>query len=355
MKKLLKILLWTVAVVIGIVLIAFLSTPLWLGPLAKNIANAVAPDYTGTEFKIEKMHINPYMGTFRMEGFRLANPKGYSADDAATVAKLSVDVKILPLFSNKLHIENIDIIDPYVSYVGNDGTNNFDAILANVNNKLGTKDEEKKDDAKKDEKKEDKDGMKIVIDRFHVEGVKVKYGIMPAIPLLIPITLTDLGTKDDDGKKSDDGVSFSDMGKILSDQLSSAFSKAGGGISNIFGAGKGLIDNDATKAVGDAVKGLGEGASKAAGAVTDTLKNVGDSAAVKSVGEGASKAAGATVDAVKNVGGGAVDAAKSVGSGAADIATGAAKSVGDGAKSLFNGAAGLFGGDKKGDTKEEKK
>ena len=342
MKKLLKIILWTFVVIIGIVVVAFLSTPLWLGPIAKSVANAVAPEFTGTEFKIDKMHINPYMGSFRMEGFRLANPKGYSAEDAVTLTKLSVDVKIAPLFENKLHITNIDIIDPYISYVGSDGTNNFDAIQANVKKKLDVKDD---DDKKKEEKKDDKEGMKVVIDRLHIEGVKVKYGVMPTIPLLIPITLNDLGTKEEDGKKSDDGVSFSEMGKILSEQLSSAFSKAGGGISNIFGAGKELLNNDATKAVGDAVKGLGEGASKAAGAVTDTLKNVGDSAAVKNVSEGASKATGATVDAVKNVGGGAVD-----------LATGAAKSVGDGAKSLFNGAAGLFGGgDKKDEKKEEKK
>ena len=345
MKKLIKILLWTIAIIVGLVVVIFLSSPLWLGPIGKSIANKVAPEFTGTDFKIEKMYVNLYLGKFRMEGFRLANPKGYSAEDAVTLDKFSLEMELVPLFENKLHITNIDIIDPYISYVGNDGTNNFDAIVANVKNKLGIKeeDDDKKGDDKQKEKEKDKNGMKVVIDRLHIEGVKFKYGVMPAVPLLIPITLHDLGTKDDEGKKSNDGVSFSDMGKILADQLGDAFSKAGSGLSSIFGAGKDLIDNDATKAVGDAVKNVGEGASKAAEKATDAMKAVG----------------GGAVDAAKSAGSSAADAAKTIGSGAsdaagkaADVATDAMKSVGDGAKNLIKGAGGLFGG---GDKKEEKK
>ena len=357
MKKLVKIVLWILAIVLGGAILLFLSSPLWLGPLAKSLATSLAPKYTGTDFKVAKIYVNPYTGCLRVEDFHLGNPEGYDAEDAVSVGKFNVDIAIGALFGNKLHIKNVDIIDPYASYLGNNGTNNFDAILANLKKNLDLKEEE-------EEEEKEKSKMKVVIDRFHIEGVKFKMGIMPTIPIPIPITLRDLGTKDSEGKEAD-GITMKEMGSTLASQVSDAFSKAGGSF-------MGLFSGDAAKGVGDAVKGLGDGVSNAAGAATDAIKNLGSSAtdalksigggdAAKSAGEGASNAAGAATDAVKGVGegaanaaGAATDAAKNVGSGAADAAskaadaaTDAAKSVGEGAKNLLKGAGSLFGGDKK--------
>ena len=334
MKKPVKIILWILAVLVGGGLILLLSSPLWLGPLSAALANSIAPKITGTPFKVAKIHINPYTGSLRVEDFHLGNPEGYDAEDAVSVSKLSVDIKLSALFGNKLHVKNIDIIDPYASYIGNNGTNNIDAILANVKKNLDLKDEEEEKDEEDDKKK-----MKVVIDRFHVEGVKFKMGIMPTLPIPFPVTLHDLGTKDPEGNEAD-GVTMKDMGSELSSQLSSAFSKAGSGIT-------GLFKSDAAAAAGDAVKNLGSGAVDAVknlgSGAADALKNIGGSDAAKSAGEGASKAADAATDAAKSVGEGAANAASK----AADVATDAAKSVGEGAKNLLKGAGGLFGGDKK--------
>ena len=332
MKKPVKILLWIFAIIFGGAILLFLSSPLWLGPLAKSLATSLAPKYTGTDFKVAKIYVNPYTGCLRVEDFHLGNPEGYDAEDAVSVGKFNVDIAIGALFGNKLHIKNVDIIDPYASYLGNNGTNNFDAILANLKNNLGLKDEEEEEEDK------EKSKMKVVIDRFHIEGVKFKMGIMPTIPIPIPITLHDLGTKDSEGKETD-GISMKEMGSTLASQVSGAFSKAGGSFMGLFS--------------GDAAKSVGDGVSNAAGAATDALKNLGSSAtdalknigggdAAKSVGEGASKAADVATDAAKSVGEGAANAASK----AADVATDAAKSVGEGAKNLLKGAGSLFGGSK---------
>jgi hypothetical protein len=336
MKKPVKIILWILAVLVGGGLILLLSSPLWLGPLSAALANSIAPKITGTPFKVAKIHINPYTGSLRVEDFHLGNPEGYDAEDAVSVSKLSVDIKLLALLGNKLHVKNVDIIDPYASYIGNNGTNNIDAILANVKKNLNLKDEEDEEEDEEADKKQ----MKVVIDRFHVEGVKFKMGIMPTLPIPFPVTLHDLGTKDPEGKETD-GVTMKDMGTELSSQLSSAFSKAGSGIT-------GLFKSDAAAAAGDAVKNLGSGAVDAVKSLgsgaADALKSIGGSDAAKSAGEGASKAADAATDAAKSVGAGAANAAGK----AADVATDAAKSVGEGAKNLLKGAGSLFGGgDKK--------
>lgn len=294
MKKTVKILLWILAVIIGGALLLLLTTPLWLGPVSAAVANGVAPKITGTPFKITKMHLNPISGNFAMEGFHLGNPKGYDAEDAVSLGKLSVSVSPMSLLGKKLHIKNIDIIDPYISYLGENGTNNFDAIIANIKKNLNLKEEEEK------EEDDDKDKMKVVIDRFHIEGIKLKMGIMPTLPIPIPITLTDLGSKDEEGKETD-GITVEEMGSTLASQISSACSKAGGSIMSIFG--------------GDAAKSVGDGVSNAASAATDA----------------AGKAADAATDAASK---------------AADAATDAAKSVGEGAKNLLKGAGNLLGGDK---------
>ena len=300
MKKPVKITLWILAVVLGGLLLALLTTPLWLGSLSAALTKSMGPKYTGTPFKVAKIHINPFTGSLRVKDFHLGNPQGYDVEDAVSVQEFNVDVAPLSLLGSKIHVKNIDIIDPYVSYIGNNGTNNFDAILANVKKNLDIKE---KDDA--DEAKKEKDGKKIVIDRFHIEGVKFKMGIMPTIPIPVPITLTDLGKEDSENKKAD-GLTMKEMGTVISSKISGALSKAGGGVMNLFS--------------GDAAKGLGD--------------------AAKSVGDGASKAAGTVTDAVKNVGSGAADAAGK----AVDMAGDAAKSVGEGAKNLLKGAGNLFGG-----------
>jgi len=328
MKKPVKIILWLLAIIFGGALLLILSTPLWLGPLSTSLANSLGPKYTGTKFNVAKIHINPLTGSLRVEDFHLGNPEGYDAEDAVSVGKLSVDIAPFALLGNRLHVKNIDVIDPYASYLGNDGTNNFDAIVANIKKNLGIEEKAETEEAKDEaaEKDEEKDGMKVTIDRLHIEGVKFKMGIMPAIPIPIPITLTDLGTKDEEGKDAD-GLTMKEMASVVSSKVSESFSKVGGGVMNLFGSG--------AKSVGDAASGLGDGAMKAAGVAGD---------AVKSVGSGAADAAGKATDVAKSVGSGAADAAGK----AVDMAGDAAKSVGDGAKNLLKGAGSLFGGgDKK--------
>ena len=90
MKKPVKILLWIFVIIFGGAILLFLSSPLWLGPLAKSLATSLAPKYTGTDFKVAKIYINPYTGCLRVEDFHLGNPKGYDAEDAVSVGKFNV-------------------------------------------------------------------------------------------------------------------------------------------------------------------------------------------------------------------------------------------------------------------------
>ena len=198
MKKVLKIIGWITGISLALILLLLLLSPFWLGQTAGMVANAVVPGITGTDFNVEKIRINPYTGTLRVEKLRLANPKGYDVEDAVSLDLLSVKLSPCSVLGSTIKIQDVTLENPYVSYLDEDGTNNFEAILANVN---AGKTEEKEPEA--EEKPEEGEGKKVIIDRLSISGTRVRYGM---ITLPIPsIVLTGLGT-------SQGGVSFESVG-----------------------------------------------------------------------------------------------------------------------------------------------
>ncbi|MBR1587834.1 MAG: AsmA family protein [Kiritimatiellae bacterium] len=365
MKKALKILLWTVGGLLALVLVLVLAIPLWLGPAVTTVANKVAPEYTGTPFSLDGVSINPYTGKYRVTRLTLGNPAGYPVPTAFSVSSVFVDVEMPSLFSDTIHIREIRIDDPYVSYVSNEGTNNFEWIGAHVKEKIGPQEEK----AEPKEEREEGPGKKVVIDKITVAGTRVKLKIMPEMPIPT-ITLTDIG-------KDNGGATWEEVGKAVSDAvmkamssigegLASALGALGDGASQVVGGATNLLGNvagalggattnllgGASDALGGATSNLLGGASGALGGATTNLL-VGASGAVgsatKVLGDSAKKlgnlggllggsddakasetnkpAAGGAVDAGKSAGQGAVDAGKSVGQGVIDVG----KSLGEGA------------------------
>ncbi len=353
MKKALKILLWTIAGILALVLVLVLAVPLWLGPTVTAIANKVAPEYTGTPFTLDGVSINPYTGKYRVTKLNLGNPKGYSVPTAFSVSNVYVDVEMSSLFTDTIHIREITINDTYVSYVSNEGTNNFEWIGAHVQDKLGS--EEEKEELK-EEIEEKGEGKKVVIDKLTIAGTRVKLKIMPEIPIPT-ITLTDIG-------KDKGGATWEDIGEAISDAVMKAMSAIGGGLTSALGAlgdGASSVVSGATNILGGAssvVSGATNILGGATGALTGATTNVlgGASEAIggatKAIGESAKKlgsiggligggdddkssatnkpAAKEATDAAKSAGQSVIDAGKSLGDGT--VETG--KSIGEGLKKL---------------------
>lgn len=289
MKKPVKIALWVVGGLLALVVLLVLALPLWIGPVVTGVANGVAPALTGTEFKLEKFALNPYSGRIGLVGLKLSNPKGYDEKTAVSVKSVDVSLDFCSLFSKKIHIHEVVVQDPFVSYVFDDaGSNNFERILGNVNAKLGGGEEEKVEGPKKEEAQ--KDGKKLVIDRLCINGTWVKYRMIK-LPIPVP-TLTNIGGGDDPDGASPDEVKET-VWKAVSDKFTSAGGLLGSAAGNATDALKGLVGGG-TNAAADATKKttevVGEGAKKA----TETAK-----AATEAVSEGAKKAADAAGDAAK--------------------------------------------------------
>ena len=279
-----------VAIVI-LVVVAVLTLPLWFGPVVRCVANTAVPRVVKTDFNLGVLSLNPYTGRFELGDMQLANPQGYSEKFAATVGDVVLDVGMMSLAGDTVHIEEIKVKDIFVSVVkNNEGVGNFQQIQYNVAGgkekyEAAEAEKAKLESVKKAEGTEEKSSAsgeesekpskKFVIDRLEISGLHVQFGI---IPIVLPsITLTDIG-------KKSNGATLADVWNEILGSVMKAAGSLGDGLKALGGLTSDAA-GAATKAVGDA-----------AGTAT---KAVGDAAgkAVDSVGEGAKKAA----DALKSL------------------------------------------------------
>ncbi len=340
MKKVAKIVVWTLVSLVLFVVLAVLTIPIWAGSVVKSVAASVVPGYTGTDFKMDRCSINPYSGRFEIGGLNLANPQGYDEPVAFSVASVSVDVDVLSLFTKRIHIRDISIESPYVSYVFDAaGSNNFARIAAHAAAKSESK---TADGAAAEAKSKDASAEKVrvVIDRLCVNGTWVRYRMLK-LPIPVP-TLTNIGKGDGDAGEAQ-GATLEEVRDKVWNAIKDSFSGFGAGL----GAAAGAVGQSASNILKSASALLT--GTNAVGSVTQgaaqTAKDVtqGTAQAAKSVAGGAADAvqgaAKGTADVAKGVADGAANAVQGVAGGAADAVQG----VTDGAKNALKKVGNLFG------------
>lgn len=273
MKKAVKISLWALGGLVGLVVLALLSLPLWIGPVAASVARSVVPSYTGCGFRLESFRLNPFTGSLRLVEAHLANPAAFKQPEAFGVSTVRVDVAVGSLFTSTIHVREVAIEGAFVGYYSVDGTNNFAAIAANVQEKMGPGEvETAKDEAEGGQKA----SKKVVIDRFRLVGTRVNLGMLP---LTIPdLELTDIG-------KESGGATFAEVRDAVWQNIAKFFT----GVGN---AAAGLIKGTGAAAAG-IVKGAGETA-------TGLVQGAGETATglVKGAVDGVGTASGKTTEAL---------------------------------------------------------
>jgi len=315
-KKILKIVLWTLGIIIAIPIVLILTLPLWLGPIARPGINAMVPKITKTSFDIDHLYLNPYTGRLELGDFVMGNPAGYQEPTLVAISNLVFDLDVDTLASKYVHVEDIVVDGLFVSVVKG-GENNVDNILQLQYNIAGGKEKyeaaqavsQEKSAAKKEElaakeqaakaaEKAKLDAMtleqreeyleeqelraeaaerrkkKFVIDHVLLRGIKIKYGYV-TIPVPVTIELRDLG-------KKSDGITMSEFFAEVWKAILKSASAVGDGAKALGGmigdgAGKGMEmlgtgTDKAKEMFGSGTKAVGEGAGKAVDAVKGWFK-----------------------------------------------------------------------------------
>lgn len=285
-KKILKIVAWSLAGIVGFVILALLTIPLWIGPVVKGVANSTVPEITGTGFNMGEFGLNPYAGKVHVGDVQLQNPKrfferegkeeakeGESLLDAGlrhgknlmkaggdlvwspetnafTLASLDVRMNTSSLLTDTLVIEEIAIKDIYL--YGDLTFSNLREIVAKAT-----------ENAKEKEEKEES-ATKVVIDRLEIAGVHIKWGAL-SVKLTDPIVLRDIGKEEvvtEEGLLDQVVTAVADAAEAVNSGLGVALKAAytagktvGSGVADLT---SGAVDaaSGAVSGAVDAVKGL---------------------------------------------------------------------------------------------------
>ena len=267
-----KIMLWALVVVV----VLLLALPLWIGPVAKGVANAVVPCITGTDFHLGEFGLNPYAGTLHVGDMQLANPTNFSEKNAVDLKSFDVDFAVTSLFSGKKdRVEFVEVNGVFV-HVDVPKAANFLQIAENATGggDDGEAAEETADvevpedqkieapqaespEAQTEDAQEEKESKGVQIDRITLRDVTVKYGLPVKIPMDLEL--------DGIGADSEYGAAFMDVWVAVKDKVLSAANSVGGALGDL---GKGAANalKDASGAAADSLK-------DAHGAAKDALKD----------------------------------------------------------------------------------
>jgi hypothetical protein len=254
MKKTLKIIATVVAIVFVFLVIALVSLPLWIGPAVTGAANRIVPEKAGTDFKLDSFNFNPYSGKAEFRGLFLANPKGYDEPVALKVKNVFVDLDVKTVLSETVTINELSIEDVFVSYVFEDGVDNFKRIGDNFSAggdgvKAATEDSRNDDAAEPQVSGAEKTGeeKKVIIKKLSLSDVKFKYrGLTFPVPSVV---LTCIGEKTK-------GATLCELSEIIINSLINTLGSIGeniGGFASALGDGVLTVDEK----TGDALKKFG--------------------------------------------------------------------------------------------------
>jgi hypothetical protein len=272
MKKWIFIGLGTIVVILIVVVVVGLSK---VGPIVKMAVNTYGPKITGTEVKVDDVGISLFSGEVKLEKFLLGNPDGFKSPSAMKVGSVYVEVDEGSLATNTIVIKKVEVVGPEITYEKRGKTDNFSALLANVQKNVP-----QGEDAKKEPEKQGP-GKKLIIDDLIIKQGKVNLAVeMPGGMLSekqISADLPDIELKDIGKNKG--GSSPAEVAKEIFETLYAKITTP-----NVIGALDDQLKKlggSVTEAVGGAAQeglkgatGVVENAGKEAGGVTDKVKGL---------------------------------------------------------------------------------
>lgn len=233
MSKLIKIILVGVPlIVIAVVAVLYLS----LNSIVKHGVEALGPEVTKTEVRLDKSSISLFSGKGSLKGLFIGNPDGFNTPSAFKLGEVRIAVDGMTLFSDKIVIHEVYIDAPEITYERKGRNSNINSIMNNIKAFAGASGE----DAKKDPAKSEK---KIQIDNFIIKNGKVNVSTALLKGKQLTLPLPDIHLKD---------IGKEEGGKPVSEVMAEVF----GAVNKSIGAAVAGSTGGAVKKTTDKIKGF---------------------------------------------------------------------------------------------------
>jgi len=216
-----KVVLWgSLAAVLGIV-----GAVWWLyasrDALVKRAIEEFGPQLAGVPVTVRRVRLEPLDGKGAISGLVVGNPAGYKAPSALTLGDVRLSINLSTLTSSVVHVREISLNAPVVTYERGPGGDNLTAIQSHIDRevaRLGGA-------PGKAAPPSDAPSRKFIIDHIYVRDARISYG---SVSLPMPdVHLRDIG-------KQSNGASAGEVVKAVWGSITSsagnAASRAGGAI-----------------------------------------------------------------------------------------------------------------------------
>ncbi|WP_169544626.1 AsmA family protein [Sneathiella aquimaris] len=259
--------------VAGLVVLLAVLVAVFYFNLDKVIITAVeevGPDVTQTDVTLNEVDLDLTSGKGALRGLSVGNPKGFEEPNAFMLNEISVAVDLSGSNDKVIHIEEILVTGPQITYELSETGNNLDVLQKNIDDYIKANSGAK--DTSTDPGSEE-DGPKLIIDKLVIKDgrvtVKAPITMNQKIEGKLPtIQLTDIG-------KDSGGASPAEVAAQVADKITdSALS-----VVSDLGIGKTLdgLKNSlsgATDAVSSGAGKAAEGAGKAVEGATGAVKSL---------------------------------------------------------------------------------
>ncbi len=182
------------------------------GTLLRDAMQSHGSRMIGAEVTVAEVRLSARSGQGEISGLVIGNPTGFQSPHALKVARISIALDPLTLARDVIHVRRIEVIAPDVSYEQGDGQTNFDALMKNISNSLGT------------ERSGSQSSKRLIVDAFDLTNASAAATTRLVAGRTIGITLPDIHLKDIGKDKG--GVTPGELGQIIAGAMKRKLSGA---------------------------------------------------------------------------------------------------------------------------------
>lgn len=197
MKKLLIYLL-SLIIILPLILIVFVEA------IAESAVESYGSRILKSDVSVESISISLFSGSLEVENLKVANPEGFSKNDAFSLGKIEVILDRGSLLSDTIIIEEIDIIQPMVTYEAGTRGININTLRGNASETGSVS-----TPADKETTSSSDTGKNVVVSNLYIKDGKIKFATNVASGAGIALALPDIHLQDI-GKK-EGGIGFSEL------------------------------------------------------------------------------------------------------------------------------------------------